>query len=76
MQSADDAQRLVEQLRPHLLRRTKDDVNLGIMPMEETLIFVEITNFQKRVYRALLEQVVHRLRARRERCGVVWVGAD
>ena len=41
---------------PHLLRRTKNDVDLGILPMEETLISVEITNFQKTTYRALLEQ--------------------
>lgn len=57
MQSAELAQKLVDTLVPHLLRRTKDDVNLGIMPMEETLISVEITNFQKQTYRALLEQV-------------------
>jgi len=56
MRSAEEAQLLVEKLRPHLLRRTKEDVNLGIMPMEETLISVEITNFQKQTYRALLEQ--------------------
>ena len=40
-------QGLVEKLRPFLLRRTKDDVDLGITPMEETLIHVEITNYQK-----------------------------
>eukprot|EP00966_Prymnesium_polylepis_P123693 2860258-Prymnesium_polylepis.1 len=56
MDSAEQAQGLVEQLRPYLLRRTKDDVDLGILPMEETLISVEITNFQKQTYRALLEQ--------------------
>lgn len=29
MQSAEQAEKLVELLRPYLLRRTKDDVNLG-----------------------------------------------
>ena len=29
MQSAEQAQKLVEVIRPYLLRRTKDDVNLG-----------------------------------------------
>ena len=39
---------LTDILRPHLLRRTKGDVDLGITPMEETVISVDITNFQKR----------------------------
>ena len=34
-------------LRPYLLRRTKEDVDLGLTPMQETLIRVDITNFQK-----------------------------
>jgi SNF2 family DNA or RNA helicase len=47
---------LTEKLRPYLLRRTKGDVDLGLTPMEETLLSVEITNYQKQCYRALLEQ--------------------
>ena len=47
---------LTARLRPYLLRRTKGDVDLGITPMEETLVTVEITNYQKHTYRALLEQ--------------------
>ena len=39
--------RLTALLRPYLLRRTKGDVDLGLAPMRETLISVEITNFQK-----------------------------
>ena len=56
MQSAAQVQGLTEVLRPYLLRRTKADVDLGLTPMEETLIRVEITNFQKRCYRAILER--------------------
>ena len=43
-------------MRPFLLRRTKADVELNLLPMKETLIEVEITNFQKRCYRAILER--------------------
>ena len=43
-------------LRPYLLRREKTDVKLDMEPIEETLIYVEITKFQKRCYRAILEQ--------------------
>ena len=56
MHSAEQVGRLTALLRPYLLRRTKGDVDLGLAPMRETLISVEITNFQKASYRALLEQ--------------------
>mmetsp|Transcript_46978 Transcript_46978/g.109578 ORF Transcript_46978/g.109578 Transcript_46978/m.109578 type:complete len:2415 (-) Transcript_46978:291-7535(-) len=56
MTSAVQVQQLNAQLRPYLLQRKKVDVDLGLTPMEETLVYVEITNFQKRCYRALLEQ--------------------
>ena len=56
MHSAEQVSALTQKLRPYLLRRTKADVDLGVLPMEETLITVEITNFQKQCYRALLEQ--------------------
>ena len=56
MTSASQVGALTEKLRRYLLRRTKGDVDLGLAPMEETLISVEITNFQKQTYRALLEQ--------------------
>ena len=42
--------RLTALLRPYLLRRTKGDVDLGLAPMRETLISVDITNFQKASY--------------------------
>ena len=56
MTSASQVQALTDALRPYLLRRTKQDVDLGITPMEETLVNVEITNYQKQTYKALLEQ--------------------
>ena len=56
MQSAEQVKGLTERLRRYLLRRTKGDVDLGLTPMDETLVTVEITNFQKQTYRALLEQ--------------------
>ena len=56
MQSAEQVRALTDALRPHLLRRTKGDVDLGLTPMEEVLISVDITNFQKRCYRAILER--------------------
>ena len=56
MQSAAQVKGLTDQLRPYLLRRTKGDVDLGLTPMEEVLISVDITNFQKRCYRAILER--------------------
>ena len=49
-------ERLNTRIRPYLLRRTKGDVDLGLTPMEEVLISVDITNFQKRCYKAILER--------------------
>ncbi|EOD17057.1 Chromodomain helicase DNA binding protein, partial [Emiliania huxleyi CCMP1516] len=56
LQSAEQVRALTELLRPYLLRRTKRDVDLGLVPMEETLLHVEITAYQKTCYRAILEQ--------------------
>jgi len=44
MTSAAQVSALTEKPRPYLLRRTKGDVDLGLTPMEETLLSVEITN--------------------------------
>ena len=52
MRNASQVTALTEAIRPYLLRREKGDVELGLVPMEETLIFVEITAFQKRCYKA------------------------
>lgn len=43
-------------LRPHLLRRMKEDVEKSIPPKEETLVEVELTSMQKQYYRAVLEK--------------------
>jgi len=43
-------------IKPHLLRREKDDVENSIPGMKETLLYVEITNLQKMCYRAVLER--------------------
>ena len=51
MRNASQVTALTEAIRPYLLRREKGDVELGLVPMEETLIFVEITAFQKRCYK-------------------------
>ena len=39
-----------------MLRREKDDVELTLHPIRETLLYVEITDLQKLCYRAVLEQ--------------------
>jgi chromodomain-helicase-DNA-binding protein 7 len=46
---------LNEKIRPYLLRRQKGDVEKSLVPLEETIIWVEMTLFQKRCYRAVLE---------------------
>jgi chromodomain-helicase-DNA-binding protein 7 len=38
-------------LRPHLLRRLKEDVESSIPPKEEVLVEVELTSLQKKYYR-------------------------
>eukprot|EP00303_Exanthemachrysis_gayraliae_P003284 CAMPEP_0206000780 /NCGR_PEP_ID=MMETSP1464-20131121/1691_1 /ASSEMBLY_ACC=CAM_ASM_001124 /TAXON_ID=119497 /ORGANISM="Exanthemachrysis gayraliae, Strain RCC1523" /LENGTH=478 /DNA_ID=CAMNT_0053374049 /DNA_START=27 /DNA_END=1460 /DNA_ORIENTATION=+ len=43
-------------VRPYLLRRQKNDVEKSLAPLEETIIWVEITLFQKKIYRAILER--------------------
>eukprot|EP00820_Chromera_velia_P016385 Cvel_25986.t1-p1 / transcript=Cvel_25986.t1 / gene=Cvel_25986 / organism=Chromera_velia_CCMP2878 / gene_product=Chromodomain-helicase-DNA-binding protein 9, putative / transcript_product=Chromodomain-helicase-DNA-binding protein 9, putative / location=Cvel_scaffold3020:243-17204(-) / protein_length=1212 / sequence_SO=supercontig / SO=protein_coding / is_pseudo=false len=43
-------------IRPHLLRRTKEDVLPDIPPMEETIIDVEMTPLQKAYYRAVFDR--------------------
>ena len=43
-------------LRPIMLRRMKEDVEKSIAPKEETIVEVELTNLQKRYYRAIYER--------------------
>ena len=49
---------LKEKIRPYLLRREKADVLKGgdsLAPLEETIVWVEMTLVQKKMYRAVLE---------------------
>lgn len=39
-----------------MLRRLKEDVEKKLAPKEETIIEVELTNIQKKYYRAILEK--------------------
>ncbi|KAH9281016.1 Chromodomain-helicase-DNA-binding protein 7 [Echinococcus granulosus] len=43
-------------LKPMMLRRLKEDVEKGLAPKEETIIEVELTNLQKKYYRAIMER--------------------
>ena len=42
-------------VRPYLLRRQKNDVEKSLAPLEETIVWVEMTIFQKKTYKAILE---------------------
>ncbi|XP_065313155.1 uncharacterized protein LOC135922655 isoform X2 [Gordionus sp. m RMFG-2023] len=48
--------KLQDLLRPMMLRRLKEDVEKSLAPKEETIIEVELTNIQKKYYRAILEK--------------------
>ena len=39
-----------------MLRRLKEDVEKSLAPKEETIVEVELTNIQKKYYRAILER--------------------
>ena len=52
---AEQVNRLNEKIRPYLLRRQKGDVEKTLVPLDETIVWVEMTVFQKRCYRAVLE---------------------
>ncbi|RNA41456.1 chromodomain-helicase-DNA-binding, partial [Brachionus plicatilis] len=43
-------------LKPMMLRRLKEDVEKNLKPKEETIVEVELTNTQKKYYRAILER--------------------
>ncbi|KAG8200736.1 hypothetical protein JTE90_022342 [Oedothorax gibbosus] len=43
-------------LKPMMLRRLKEDVEKSLAPKEETVVEVELTNIQKKYYRAILER--------------------
>ncbi|KAI8147251.1 SNF2 family N-terminal domain-containing protein [Fennellomyces sp. T-0311] len=56
LQSAAQVERLQALLKPIMLRRFKEDVEKTIPVKEETVIEVELTNPQKKWYRAILEK--------------------
>ncbi|KAI8384576.1 SNF2 family N-terminal domain-containing protein, partial [Radiomyces spectabilis] len=56
LQSAAQVERLQLLLKPIMLRRFKEDVEKTIPVKEETVIEVELTNPQKKWYRAILEK--------------------
>ena len=43
-------------LKPMMLRRLKENVEKNLAPKEETIVEVELTNTQKKYYRAILEK--------------------
>ncbi|CAH8512129.1 unnamed protein product [Dicrocoelium dendriticum] len=43
-------------LKPMMLRRLKEDVEKSLAPKEETIVEVELTNIQKKYYRAIMER--------------------
>jgi len=47
---------LHEVLKPHLLRRMKENVEKSIAPKEETIVEVELTVTQKKYYKAIYER--------------------
>lgn len=56
LQTAAQVERLQALLKPIMLRRFKEDVEKTIPVKEETVIEVELTNPQKKWYRAILEK--------------------
>eukprot|EP01114_Cavostelium_apophysatum_P015128 TRINITY_DN4061_c0_g1_i1.p1 TRINITY_DN4061_c0_g1~~TRINITY_DN4061_c0_g1_i1.p1 ORF type:complete len:2056 (-),score=800.22 TRINITY_DN4061_c0_g1_i1:68-6235(-) len=56
LENSEQVDKLHAILRPHLLRRMKEDVEKSIPPKEETLVEVELTSIQKQYYKAFLEK--------------------
>lgn len=56
LKSETQVQKLQALLKPMMLRRLKEDVEKSIAPKEETIVEVELTNMQKKYYRAILER--------------------
>lgn len=42
-------------MKPYVLRRRKHEVESSLAPLSETIVWVELTRYQKMCYRALLE---------------------
>ncbi|KAI9298521.1 hypothetical protein K502DRAFT_311406, partial [Neoconidiobolus thromboides FSU 785] len=56
LKSSAEVAELQELLKPIMLRRFKEDVEKSIPSKEETVVEVELTNVQKKWYRAILER--------------------
>ncbi|XP_030826338.1 LOW QUALITY PROTEIN: chromodomain-helicase-DNA-binding protein 8-like [Camarhynchus parvulus] len=56
LKTEEQVQKLQALLKPMMLRRLKEDVEKNLAPKQETIIEVELTNAQKRLYRAILER--------------------
>uniref|UniRef100_A0A8B9GBH3 DNA helicase n=1 Tax=Amazona collaria TaxID=241587 RepID=A0A8B9GBH3_9PSIT len=56
LKTEEQVQKLQAILKPMMLRRLKEDVEKKLAPKEETIIEVELTNIQKKYYRAILEK--------------------
>uniref|UniRef100_A0A8C5FRL1 Chromodomain helicase DNA binding protein 7 n=1 Tax=Gadus morhua TaxID=8049 RepID=A0A8C5FRL1_GADMO len=56
LKTEEQVQNLQAILKPMMLRRLKEDVEKNLAPKEETIIEVELTNIQKKYYRAILEK--------------------
>ncbi len=56
MQNEEQVKKLQALLKPLMLRRMKEDVEKSLKPKEETIVEVELTNMQKKYYRAILER--------------------
>ncbi|XP_078064343.1 chromodomain-helicase-DNA-binding protein 8-like, partial [Mustelus asterias] len=56
LKTEEQVQKLQALLKPMMLRRLKEDVEKNLAPKEETIIEVELTNIQKKYYRAILER--------------------
>ncbi|RWS09516.1 Kismet-like protein [Dinothrombium tinctorium] len=56
LKTEEQVDKLKALLKPMMLRRLKEDVEKSLAPKEETIIEVELTNIQKKYYRAILER--------------------
>ena len=68
-----DTQQQVEELhrllQPHMLRRTKRDVNLRIPEKKELIVRVDLTKLQREIYRSILVKNFEALSGKRAAAG-------
>ncbi|TGZ75016.1 hypothetical protein CRM22_000623 [Opisthorchis felineus] len=56
LKTEEQVENLKTLLKPMMLRRLKEDVEKSLAPKEETIVEVELTNIQKKYYRAIMER--------------------